>query len=446
MILIVTTQTWLQVTRLAVRFSHHGCRVSALCPPESELRFYERLHSFHVLRPRRPLRSLEKAIARSGADYLVPGDDLAVWLLQELGERSPQHKCLVERSIGPCRSFATVRSRHGLLALAATLGIEVPETVPARRPQDAEAWSRASAQKPAQNSGLPFLLKKDGTWGGGGVEIVTDLAALPHHYARLEARPPLLDRMKQKLPASKALVMPASWISDPEVSAQRYVEGVAANAMFACDRGRILGTVQAHVIAARGKTGPALMIGLVKDERIERAGRLLADSLQLSGFFGLDFILEKTTGTPVLIEMNPRCTQMGHFALSDQADLAGLLWARWTGAPPPSVDGRELASSICFYPQTAAQFHAGSGNNFRMDVCEQDRATVDRLARGNPAPLARAYQAARARLRHLKHSLNPPQPSPVYYFLPVAGARRPARETGSFAGDCPGYPGMSAAR
>ena len=413
-ILIITTQTWRQVTRLALRFSRYGCRLSALYPPGNELEFYEGLHSGYTFKPGNPLESLQLAIARSGADYLVPGDDLAVWLLHELCERAPQYKDLIERSIGRANSFATVRSRYALLTLAAGLGIEVPETVLAPTVEAALAWSRSHA--------LPFVLKKDGTFGGGGVEIVSDRLALPAHYARLNARPAALERLKQRLlPGMSAFAMPRPSISVPEVSAQVYVEGTAANAMFACDKGRVLGTVQARVVAAKGKTGPALYIDLVDDPRMQRAGELLAAALQISGYFGLDFILEKGTGVPYLIELNPRCTQMGHIALPHQADLAGVLWARWSGQPLPPVNDEELSAAVCFYPaESGVQVVESIADRARPDVCAEDRAIVDRLAGGNPALLARSYQAARAQLKALKYRVVTMRPAPLYYFEPAA--------------------------
>jgi hypothetical protein len=418
-ILIVSTQNWLAPTRMALRLSRYGCQVSALCPASSELRFFEHLHGFHAFHPSDPLRSLKTAIGLSRADYLIPGDDFSVWLLHELFERSPEHCGLIARSLGPSSSFPTVRSRYGLLSLARSLGVDVPETVVVKNPEEARAWIQGQRQSQDQNHGQPFVLKKDGTWGGGGVQIVGDAAPIDDHYARLYAQPAPLDRLMYRLRAGRPITLPGSTLPDAEVSAQAYVEGTAANAMFACDKGRILGTVQARVVAAKGKTGPALMIDLFDDPRIERAGRLLAQALQLSGFFGLDFILDKDTGVPMLIEMNPRCTQLGHIARSNQTDLAGLLWAQWSGRPIPTVHHGELATSVRFYnPTNTWEPASGLPTQARLDVCPQDRAVVDRLAQGNPAALGRTCQAARAQLKKLKRSLFASRPTPVHYFRP----------------------------
>ena len=107
-----------------------------------------------------------------------------------------------------------------------------------------------------------------------------------------------------------------------------------ANSMYACHRGEILGEVQARVLASKGKTGASLVIQTMQDPRITEAGRLLAQKLELSGFFGLDFILKSETNEPVLIELNPRSTKLGPYPLSP----AALTW------PGISVLGGSQAS------------------------------------------------------------------------------------------------------
>ena len=414
-ILIITTQTWLQVTRLCLRFSRYGCKVSALCPEKSELRLSDSIHACHSFRGPDPLVPLASAIEASQAEYLVPCDDLAVWLLHELSARFAGYRSLVERSVGASRSFSTVRSRCRLLSLADELGITTPETAQAPRLEDALAWS--------ETRGLPFLLKKDGTWGGGGVEVVRDRAELPHHYQRLNSQQGTSGKARRLLFRQPDLPRPGalSCLDAAEVSVQAYVEGVAANAMFACSAGKILGSVHARVVAAKGRTGPALMIELIEEERMERAGRLLASSLELSGFFGLDFILEQGSGEPYLIEMNPRCTQLGHVALAQQTDLAGLLWADWTGNPCPQSSEKQLGSSVCFYPQAAEWAPECSFlSQARLDVCAADLEIVDRLAQGSQALLARTRRGVREQIRAFKRSIQPPAPTEVFYFEPAA--------------------------
>jgi hypothetical protein len=69
----------------------------------------------------------------------------------------------------------------------------------------------------------------------------------------------------------------------------------------------------------------------------------------------LDFVIENTTRAAYLIEMNPRCTQLGHLPIAGQGDLAGLLSAefgvrRQQTLPLHSV-GLRTGETIAFFPK-----------------------------------------------------------------------------------------------
>jgi hypothetical protein len=167
---------------------------------------------------------------------------------------------------------------------------------------------------------------------------------------------------------------------------QEKIEGVPATAMFACRQGRVLGSLQARVLASHGETKPAMVIELMRDERMERAGELLAERLGLSGFFGLDFMLSEATGEPYLIEVNPRCTQMGHIQTAGKTDLAGLLWAQWTGRPEPEPGDEHLGNVVAFYPFVAARFPQNELlMKARSDIAGDDLLVGNRVLRRQKA-------------------------------------------------------------
>jgi predicted ATP-grasp superfamily ATP-dependent carboligase len=77
---------------------------------------------------------------------------------------------------------------------------------------------------------------------------------------------------------------------------------------------------------------------------------LLGRSLESSGLFGLDFVLEDGTGAAYLLEMNPRCTPLSHLQLGRGRDMINALWAQVSGNPlpvKPSVTEREM---IAYFP------------------------------------------------------------------------------------------------
>jgi hypothetical protein len=54
--------------------------------------------------------------------------------------------------------------------------------------------------------------------------------------------------------------------------------------------------------------------------------RSICRQYELSGIYGLDFILDANSAEPYLIEINSRATQTGHFPLGPRRDLAAALF------------------------------------------------------------------------------------------------------------------------
>jgi hypothetical protein len=119
--------------------------------------------------------------------------------------------------------------------------------------------------------------------------------------------------------------------------------------MFACWRGEVLAQSTVEVIASQGITGAATVVRPLEHRGIEDAARLLAHKFQLSGFHGLDFILEKGSGAACMIELNPRSTQLGHLNLSSHGDLAGVIASRLGNEAVVSED-RIRDDSIALFP------------------------------------------------------------------------------------------------
>ena len=372
-ILILTTQPWLQVTRLALRLIEYGARLSAICPDGSHLPHAPGIARRFRYRLTNPLGSVRHAVKASGADYLLPADDLAVWFLHELAETDPALRPLIERSLGSAASQPVLRSRFELLSLAHRLGVSVPTTELIHDNADLDRWCAAHPEG--------FVIKKDGTWGGRGVELVQGREAAYEAHARLEKPAAWGERTAQWLRSGDGSAFAhLGCLGAPEITAQTLVRGVPANSMYACHEGRILGEVQARVAASKGQTGPSLVVQLINDPRITRAGVDLARALKLSGFFGLDFILDAHTGKPYLLEMNPRSTQLGHIAVAGQPDLAGLLWAQWSGTPAPAAADPHLSPAVWFYPDAETWTHqTASFPGCRPDVQPSERALITRV-------------------------------------------------------------------
>lgn len=343
-VLINATTSWPLSSRLAVRLIAHGCAVHALCPRGDALHAVSGIGKVQGYSGLDSLAALEKAIAASVPDIIVPCDDRAVWQLHELHARRPDLRNMIEASIGAAASFATVRTRAGLIATASECGIRVPETQAIRAEDDLRAWF-------ACHSGAA-VLKLDGTWGGKGVAVVGSEDDAVSALRKFTARQTSAKALKRWLIDRDPL---AFWTRQSRegrmASMQRFISGRPANAMLASWQGALLGLVTVEVLCTQGATGASTIVRLIRNAEIEHAAELIVRRLGLSGFHGLDFILEQGSGAPYLIELNARCTQLGHLVLPKQGDLAGLLsqalGARGTSRSDPAID-REL---IAFFPQ-----------------------------------------------------------------------------------------------
>lgn len=353
-VLIHATLCWPLAARLAICFRDLGCRVHSICPTAHPLHFVRGIERCYPIRSWSVHQSLLEAIDATHADYIVPMDDRAIWQSHALATSHPQYRELVERSLGDPKSFEIVRSRVSLLTLAESLKIRIPQTVPLRSLQEATCYAKSWS--------YPALVKRDGTSGGRGVAIVETPNELLDAYHRLRRPVSVLACVKRRLVDDDVLAFSRSGVLPPqEISLQNFVAGTPANAMYSCFQGQLLASLQVRTVCAQHATGAALIVERINDQRIEEAGRRLAKALSLSGFFGLDFLLENGSNHPYLLEMNPRATQLGHLPLenpSNGGSLAEALWLAWTGKISPQRSAlptpAKLPQRIAFYPQALA--------------------------------------------------------------------------------------------
>jgi hypothetical protein len=346
-VLITATTPWPLSARLAVRLIAHGCVVHALCPRAHGLTKVSGIAKTHRYAGLDSLAALERAVADSRPSLIVPSDDRAVWQLHDLHARRPDWSELIETSIGSSGSFATARSRSGLMDAARTLGVRVPETALIRSEADIRAWFDGHAGA--------AVVKLDGTWGGHGVQVVAKADEATDVWHRFTTPEPPGTALKRWMIDRDPLAFwPRQSHRAPVVSIQQFIPGRPANAMLAAWRGELLGLASVEVLCAQGPTGASTIVRLMRHEEITRAAEVLVRHLGLSGFHGLDFILDEAAGAPFLIELNPRCTQLGHLVLPGQGDLAGLvstaLGAPGAPQPQPAID-RDV---IAFFPQALA--------------------------------------------------------------------------------------------
>ena len=343
-VLLVAAKWWPLSARMAAALLREGCRASAVCPARHPLTYVAGLDRIYHYGRVFSLRRLRSALLDCQPDVVIPCDDGVVAQLHALHRKEPVLRSLIERSLGSRQGFSLLESRYSLIEAASESGIRVPKTVAIESEDDLVKWH---ARRRVQT-----VLKVDGECGGNGVKITRSLAE------SIAAREQLCTSRSASIAFKRAMVdldPLAVWQNGRKkqlgVTAQEYIEGRPANSMLVCWHGELLAMISVIVVSAEGATGAATIVRRIRNDEMRVAAKLLALRFGLTGFYGLDFMIESATGRPFLIEMNPRCTQLGHIEFADQGSLAGVYAAALRGEPRPDSRNPILQETIALFPQ-----------------------------------------------------------------------------------------------
>ena len=337
-VLLASTCWWHSVPRLALALADAGCSVSAICPPRGHgLRAVPSVQRLFRYSPTDPLQALADAIGAARPDMIVPCDDRVILHLHQLhaaqacgrgaaGGLANDIARLIERSLGNPAGFATARARHPLLSVARAEGLVTPETAELHSPDELDEWLATHE--------LPCVLKVDGSWSGNGVRVVHSRSEAHRAFQRLGDRCPFWLALKRGVINRDPYWLPESLGHVAgSVSVQSYIRGRPANCAVFCWQGRVLAGIAVDVLQTREANTPATIVRLVDRPEMLNAAKVLASRLQMSGFFGLDFMVEAATDRAYVIEMNARPTPLCHLRLGPGRDLVGALISALSGHP-----------------------------------------------------------------------------------------------------------------
>ncbi|MFZ3332323.1 MAG: ATP-grasp domain-containing protein [Candidatus Acidiferrales bacterium] len=349
--LIATTARWFPTARLAVALEKAGFTIDAVCPSNHPLAKTEVVRKMFSYRGMDALASFADAITAVEPDVIVPGDDLATQHLQILygqklreGSAGTRICGLIERSLGAPESFPVLGARAKLMALAENEGIRVPKTEVIPNGDGLKKW--------IAQAGLPTVLKADGSSGGDGVRVARTLEDAERGFRELQA-PPLLARAAKRalIDGDRTLVWPSLGRRRSIVNAQAFVAGREANSAVACWKGEVLASLHFEVINKVGASGHATVLRLIENADMSSAAVKIARRLNLSGVYGLDFMLEQRTGEAYLIEINPRSTQVGHLTLGLGRDIPAALYSAISQRPVRPAEKVTNDDTIALFPQ-----------------------------------------------------------------------------------------------
>ena len=339
-------------TRLALAFLKAGIEVSAVLPPRGhpllKARFLRQIFPYSGLRP---LDSLVAAIEATEPQVIVPCDDLGVRHLHDLytrarslGASGSSLEALIVRSLGSPDSYPIVSSRYGLLKIAREEGLRVPDTNLIHTVDDIKSWG--------QGRKLPWVLKADGTFGGRGVRIARTPMEAERSFLQMN-RPVRIGHVIRRLIVDRDPFVLRPWWgrSKPAIIVQSHIQGRPSNCAVLCQEGNVLAGIAVEVVTAQGPTGPATVVRVVDRPEMMVCAERIARRLKLSGFFGLDFMIEEGSGATYLIEMNPRGTPLCHLQLGKGRDMVDALWAQLSHQPLRETPPLTQNNMIAYFPR-----------------------------------------------------------------------------------------------
>jgi hypothetical protein len=348
-VLIATTARLASTAQLAIEFADAGARVALLAPPGHPAFATDLLCHRITHRASHPLLTLLGAIKHVQPHLIVPCDELSVRHLHRVHAGAPPAIAeLIEASLGPTSSFATITTRHDLLEVARQVGVTVPRSRKLHDIDDLRSW--------ALREPFPWVLKADGSWAGFGVRIVRDQQAADAAWAAM--RRPVAARFAfREMLLERNYFWIAPWLRRHRspLSVQSYVDGWPANCAVACWQGEVLAGICAESVCTSSSTGPSTVARLIDNPEMQEAASRVVAALGLSGIVGFDFMIEASTGAAYMIEMNPRVTPIATVRMGTNRDLTDALLARVVGRTPsdrPAVTERDI---IAFFPDTWRQ-------------------------------------------------------------------------------------------
>ncbi len=349
-VLLLATQPWPVGARLGLALRSVGFRVSIWSPRINLLLVTGAIHRHYPYRILDPVGSLEAALLSACPDLIVPCDEPSTIDLQQLAERAQTTPRLnpvlriIEYSLGPPANLKRLTDRAYVLETAANGGAAVPASAAIPAITDLRSWLTAN--------GFPAYLKADGTFGAIGVRAVQTYEEAESAFHALHEPPNALRALKRwMLDDDPAMLDLFRRRHRPAISIQRPITGCDVNSAIFCWRGRVLASLSMQVVAIGYELGPSTVLRRIHNSAMDRTAEILASRLNLSGFYGLDFILEEQTGIPWLLEMNTRATQIPHLALGAGHDLPAAAFSAVTGLalrPRPEVTAEQ---TIALFPQ-----------------------------------------------------------------------------------------------
>jgi hypothetical protein len=341
-VLFASGLLWPNIVRLSRAFHDVGFDVAAIAMARHPVHRSQVPNRTFLYRPADPRTSLRAAIADFQPDIVIPCDDRAVGHLRTLYAIGDHHLAeLIQKSLGHGGASGALASRAALSDLGSLPNVKVARTSGVASVAELRDW--------VYRHGLPAVLKLDGTWGGQDVIVVHQPSEIRRAFLSMRLRRGVFRRLIRFV--LKRDVEALRFSGSAAVTVASYLEGRLANLAIACWKGEVVAQVAVEVLCTNGPFGNASVVCIVDGDGLVATARSICRQYQLSGIYGLDFILDANSAEPYLIEINSRATQTGHFPLGPGRDLAAALFSVLEGNCVPPCRPEWRYRQVALFPQ-----------------------------------------------------------------------------------------------
>ncbi|HEX6137458.1 MAG TPA: hypothetical protein VF059_07355 [Casimicrobiaceae bacterium] len=280
------------------------------------------------------VHALAATVKATSPALVMPCDDTSFRLLAMLVVSPPRDLQpalqlalaeLICRSLGDPEHYGASVDGTLLSAAATAADVQVPVHRVVATPEDAQRF--------AAEHDYPVVVGRPNASAGDGVRIAANSAELARTVAALAARDP------QALEAHGA----------PRILIRKHIDGHLCCQDVAASQGRVLGGYAGDRLQAHGgPLGPGTVVRYRDAPALRAFSQRLVAAFGMTGLLTSEYLIERGTLTPYLLEINRRIGPGTHHGAVMDVDLCAALNAAMHGVPSPTRSGLDAGEERVF--------------------------------------------------------------------------------------------------
>ncbi len=236
--------------------------------------------------------ALLRELEHGGYDYYYPGYEEII-LLAHYQDRISK---LTQTTVPDLETILRLHDKAKLAELAKKVGVPTPETYAPRTPEE--------AKEIIAEIDFPVIIKQRQSSGASGMRRLEGRKEIEDWYFHLVS-------INHTTEANLPII-------------QRIIQGKTICTLELASQGDVVGEVLIQTLRSHPREeGSSVFRESIRHPASEEAARKLLKELRFSGLCGFDFVIEEGTGTPYLVDGNPRQTPSLNLAYHAGCDMIG---------------------------------------------------------------------------------------------------------------------------